>query len=91
MAVEQLCGVAHGVGRDGVLALEVELAGGLGGEHHLEAASSLNVPGIASNEKISFKLLSPIFSKYLRSVQKDSDWDNAVAANTLAAGSNVCI
>ena len=57
----------------------------------IQAASSLNVPGIASNEKISFKLLSPIFSKYLRSVQKDSDWDNAVAANTLAAGSNVCI
>ena len=45
MAVEQLCGVAHGVGRDGVLALEVELAGGLGGEHHLEVEAGKEPEG----------------------------------------------
>ena len=36
MAVEQLGGVAHRVRGDGVLALQVELPGGLGGEDHLE-------------------------------------------------------
>ena len=36
MAVKQLGGVAHRVGGDGALALDVQLPGGLGGEHHLE-------------------------------------------------------
>ncbi len=36
VAVEQLGGVAHRVRGDGVLSLQVELPGGLGGEDHLE-------------------------------------------------------
>ena len=36
MAVHQLGGIAHRVGGDGALALDVELTAGLRGEHHVE-------------------------------------------------------
>ena len=40
MAVEQLGGIAHRIRGDGVLSLQVELAGGFRGEHHLKVQAS---------------------------------------------------